>query len=190
MRFLLLTLGSLLPLVAGLVYAVSIVRGEVRPQITTRLLLMVVTLVAFLSLLAGHDHSGMWLALTSFIESLIIWLLALRFGIGSLFNRLDIICLALCGVGVGLWIVSGQSLLGLLASIVADCIGCVPSLVKTWKLPYTETTAFYLFGMVAGLCILFATPITLVNMLFPAYIALIDGTFVVVIMLRRRFATL
>src|SRR5688572_19543566 len=101
----------------------------------TRLLLFVITGLATLSLWANGDTSGLWLALTSFIESGIIWMLALKKGIGGQ-DTLDWICLALCGAGIMFWLAGGNSMAGLIASIVADLVACIPSLHKTARLPH------------------------------------------------------
>ena len=181
----LLIAGALLPLASSITYAWSITRGDTVPQVTTRFLMMAITSLSFISLLAAHDHSGVWLALTSTIQAIGLWLLSLRKGMGSIFNRLDMICLLLCALGILLWLASGQSLVGLFASIAADLIGCVPSIVKTWRLPYSETITFYGLDAVAGICILFSTPITWRSAIFPIYIFLINAVFVAVIAGRR-----
>ena len=180
MRSVLLVAGVVLPLLSSPTYVYSIWKGRSKPQRTTRFLLMVATGLSFGALLAGHDTSGVWLALVSFIETVIIWLLSLRRGMGGR-GRLDMFCVALCGLGLVLWMLSGQSLVGLLLSIVADCIACIPSLVKTIRLPHTETPLFFAMGSCAGVCILLAGPFTWRAALFPAYIALINAVYVGVI---------
>jgi hypothetical protein len=136
-------------------------------------------------LLAGHDHSGVWLALTSCFQSIVLWILSLWYGIGSLFDYLDILCLVLCIGGVTVWLSSGQSLSGLLASIAADFIACIPSLYKTFRLPHTETITFYALDSIAGFCMLFSTSFTLQAAPFPLYIATINGAYVTTIIARR-----
>lgn len=180
MRNVLLIIGLLLPLVATVAYAGSILKGKSIPQRMTRFLLVVITGVLTGSLWASGDTSGLWLALTSFIQSLFLWVLSFKYGIGGR-DRLDMICLVLCLAGLGLWIVSNQPWIGLLASIAADAIAMVPALRKTIRLPHTEMTAFYAIDTVAGLAIMFAGPLTVQAMLFPAYIAVINFAFVVAI---------
>ncbi len=184
MRTALLILGSLLPLLASLIYIVSIVRGKSKPQRTTRLLLMLITGLSFITLVAGHDTSGVWLALVSFIQGVVIWVLSLWRGIGNALNRLDFACLLLCALGVVLWLTSGQSIVGLIASIVADLIACVPSLVKTWRLPHTESLWFFGLDVLAALLIAAAGPYGWQALLFPVYIAAVNATYVLVIVAR------
>lgn len=185
MQTILLVAGATLPVISAMVYTWDIIQGKVRPQITTRFLLAVITILSFVSLLAGHDHSGVWLALGSAVESGMLWVLSWWKGIGTIFNPLDMTCLVLCVIGITVWLVSGQSVAGLLASIVADFVACVPSLYKTIRLPHTETATFYALGSVAGVCVLLSTPITFLNALFPLYICLVNALFVGIIIVRR-----
>ena len=83
MRTVLLIIGSLLPFISGLTYVVSVLRGKSKPQRMTRLLLVVITALATVSLWSSGDTSGFWLALTSLAESLIIWILSLKRGMGG-----------------------------------------------------------------------------------------------------------
>jgi hypothetical protein len=179
-KIVLLFIGSLLPIVASAVYVLSIIRGKSRPHRMTRLLLMLITGLSSVSLLAGHDRSGVWLALVSFVQSVIIWLLSLKWGMGGR-ERLDFVCFGLCAMGIVLWLASGTALVGLVASIVADFIAIVPSLRKTIRLPHTEDGVFYALDVVAGSLVLFAGPLAWRSMLFPGYIALINVVFVTVI---------
>lgn len=180
MRQLLLVSGSLLPLVSSVVYIASILKGKSRPHRMTRLLMVVIGVLFYGSLLAGHDTSGVWLALVSLVQAVIIWLLSLKWGMGGK-DRLDFICLGLCVAGLGLWLVSGQSLFGLGMSILADLVACVPSLRKTICWPHTESAAFFLLDTGAGLLIVLAGPFTWRAVLFPAYIVLINALYVAVI---------
>jgi len=170
------------------VYVRDIIWGSVRPERMTRFLLAVITGLSFVSLLAGNDRSGVWLALASFAESIILFGLSLWRGIGGT-NRLDIICLVLCMIGVGWWLVSGESLAGLLASIIADCIACIPSLIKTVRLPHTESLWFYLLGVISAVCIALVGPYDWRSLLYPLYIMIINAAYAVPIA-RPRFITL
>ena len=177
MRNGLLAVGAILPIVASIGYAWAIVRGPVRPQRMTRLLLAIVTGLALLSLLAADDRSGVWLAAASFVESMLLLVLSIWHGIGGA-DRLDIACLLLCAVGVAWWLISGDSFAGLMASIIADLIACIPSLVKTIRLPHTESASFYLMGVLSAVCVACAGPYGWQALVFPVYLALINAAYV------------
>ena len=185
MRTLLLVIGSLLPILSVITYIVSILKGQTRPERMTRFLLVVITAVTFAALWVGGDTSGVWLALVSFLQAVLVCLLSFKKGMGGT-SRLDFICLALCLGGIGLWMLSDWPWIGLLAAIAADCVAMVPALRKTMRLPHTELALFYALDVVAGVAILLAGHRTAEAMVFPVYIILINLVFVVVIRWPRR----
>lgn len=187
MRTILLLVGSLLPLFSAVVYIRSIYQGISIPQRMTRFLMLVITGVMTVSLWAEGDTSGVWLAFVSFMQALFVWALSFRYGMGGR-NRLDFICLTMCFVGIGVWLWSGEALLGLLASIIADLAACMPSLHKTVRLPHTESLMYYALDTVAGVLIIAAGPYDWRAVLFPAYIAAINLAFVVIIYFGKRWA--
>lgn len=184
MRNIFLILGTILPLISSAVYVHAIFARGVRPQRMTRLLMMVITALSFAALAVAHDVPGALLAFTSFLPAIVLWVVSLKRGMGGS-DPLDYICLALCCVGLALWLVSGDSFLGLVLSVVADVVACVPSFIKTIKLPHTEIASYYLIDVIAGGFIaLVATP-SLNGLLYPVYLAAINGAFVVAIVWAR-----
>jgi hypothetical protein len=179
-RNIFLVLGTILPIISSAVYVHAIYARNVRPQRMTRLLMMVITALSFAALAIAHDVPGALLAFTSFLPAILLWVISLKRGIGGS-DPLDYICLGLCCIGLVLWLSSGDSFFGLVLSVVADIIACIPSLVKTIKLPHTEIASYYFIDVIAGsLIALVATP-TVGGLLYPIYLALINGAFVVAI---------
>ena len=181
MRTILLSVGAFLPLISGGIYVLSILRGKTKPQRMTYFLMSAITGLACIALWASGDTSGVWLAFASFIQALIICALALRLGIGGR-EKMDIICLILCAIGLVLWLVTGESLVGLLAAILADFIAVVPSLHKTIRWPETEIWIFYGLDTVAAGLILLAGPSVWPEILYPVYLLLINAVFVYIIL--------
>lgn len=187
MRTELLIMGSLLPVISTVTYTVSILKGKTRPERMTRFLMLVITGVMTLALWVQHDTSGIWLALVSCLQALLLLGLSFHRGIGGR-SRLDMLCLVLCLAGVVWWLIAKEPLMGLIASITADLIACLPSLHKTIRLPHTEIVSFYLLDAIAGLLVLMAGPFTWQAGMFPAYIILINAGFVAAIVWPRRTA--
>jgi hypothetical protein len=73
----------------------------------------------------------------------------------------------------------------LITAIVVDVIAVTPSLVKTWRLPHTESWLFYALDTVAAVFIIAAGPHDLLALLFPGYIFLINAVFVWAILRER-----
>lgn len=180
MRNIFLIAGTISPLISSAVYVHAIFARNVRPQRMTRLLMMLISALSFAALAARHDVPGALLAFTSFLPAIVLWVVSLKRGMGGS-DPLDYVCLALCCVGSVLWLVSGDSFLGLVLSVIADIVACVPSLVKTIKLPHTEIASYYLIDVIAGGFIALVAVPTLSGLLYPLYLAAINGAFVVAI---------
>jgi hypothetical protein len=180
-----LVAGTILPLISSIVYIHAILRRNVRPQRMTRLLMMVISALSFAALVISHDMPSSLLAFTSFLPAIVLWVLSIKRGIGGR-DRLDFVCFALCCAGLVFWLLSGNSYFGLVLSVIADLVACVPSLVKTARLPHTELISYYFIDTVAGCFIALVAERSVNNLLYPLYLATINGAFAVVILWARR----
>jgi len=75
--------------------------------------------------------------------------LSLTKGTRGSFTGLEKASLVLSGLSVLLWAATGVPRLALVASVSAVCIGGVPTLVKAWVKPWTETMSGWLL-MILG----------------------------------------
>jgi hypothetical protein len=75
--------------------------------------------------------------------------LSLTTGTRGAFSRLEKACLALSGLGIVLWATTGSPRVTLVASVSALCIGGIPTVVKAWAQPWTETMSGWLL-MILG----------------------------------------
>ncbi len=182
MTQILILMSTLLVLISPVVYIRSILEGKTKPHRTTRFVLLVITALTTWSLLDSHYSAGFWLALASTLQALVVFALSLKRGYGG-WSRLDLICLAIAAIGIMVWQVSGHPIIGLYASILADYIGCVPTFVKTYKLPFTEIKLFYAMDTVAGILSLAAlNTYTAYTLSYPIYIVLVNfATFVLIV---------
>ena len=180
-----LAIGTALPTISVLVYIRSILKGQTRPHRTTYLLLSMITGLSFASLLASRDTSGVWLAGVSFVQCLIVLGLALKFGMGGK-DPFDVVCIGLCALGILAWLLTGESLMGLIASIVADFLAVLPTLRKVWRHPHTEVWLFYALDAIAAGFILGAGPYAVRAMIFPGYLLAINAVCAALIIGRER----
>lgn len=149
MQTIFIIISSLLALISPLVYARAILKGEAKPHRTTRLILLLITSLATASLLAQHDRVAVWLAGISTLQSILIFILSLKRGMGG-WGRSDLICLAIALLGIFLWQTTKNPALALYASIAADFTGMVPALIKTYRFPETEIWSFYFLDIFAA----------------------------------------
>jgi hypothetical protein len=147
----LLILATLLSLTGTTDYVLSIFRGKTKPHRTTRLVLLIVSVVNFIGTIAAHAHLGILLLAILFLgrSAYLAWL-SLSRGVGGT-SRLDIACAVIALLGIVAWIVSGSGIWALVFAIVADAVAYVPAIVKTWKAPKSEAPLLYTLEGVAAI---------------------------------------
>jgi hypothetical protein len=187
MRDILLIIGAVVPAVSTVIYVRSILQRRTKPHRTTYGLFVLITGLTCASLLAGHDTSGVWLAAAAFAQVAVIFTFSLRFGMGGK-DTFDILCLCLCVGGIALWLITGESLIGLLAAIVVDFLALLPALRKMWRHPHTETWVFYAIDICASVSILAAGPYGWRSFLYPLYLALANLACALIIFWRQGIA--
>lgn len=181
--------STLLALISPLVYARAILRSEAKPHRTTRFVLLVITLLTTASLFAQHNTVAVWLAAVSALQSILIFLLSLKYGMGGWTNS-DLACLAVAAAGIILWQITENPVLALYFGIFADFTGMIPALIKTYRFPETEIWTFYALDVGASLLNLAAIRIgSITEVSYPVYIMAINFAMVALALRKRRNPT-
>ena len=162
-------LSGFLGLFANVPYIIDTLRGKTQPHRISWLVFLLINLINVANQLAvGASHS-LWLTVGFCVSQAIIVFLAFRNGIGG-FKKLDIICLIGAVIGMGLWMYFQTPIVSIIANIVAATIALVPTLVKAYKQPQTETKVSWGLGAVAALMGAVAVgSFTIELLLFPVY---------------------
>jgi hypothetical protein len=171
---LLIVLSSAMAMVSPLIYAKAILKGEAQPHRTTRIVLLVNTVLATLSLYSQHDTVAIWLAGVSTLQAIFIFLLSLRYGTGG-WAKSDLLCLAIATCGMILWKTTSNPSLALYSTIAADFVGMVPTLIKTYHDSKSEIWQFWTIDTFVGLFSLLAVrnwALTAIS--YPLYIMLVN----------------
>lgn len=170
----LVIISIVLPIISPVIYIRSMLKGIAKPERMTRFVVLVITIVSFLSLIAQNNREVIGLAFISMVQAVVIFGFSLRYGMGGK-TKLDLLCLGIAGLGIALWQVSGNPLAALYASLFADLVGYLPALIKTYNLPHTEDWRFYAIDAAAGGAAILAVanwnPETVA---YPLYIILIN----------------
>lgn len=177
-----IAISSILALISPVIYARAIFQGEAKPHRTTRFILLLITLLATASLYAQGDRVAFWLAGVSALQSIVIFILSIKYGMGG-WEKKDILCLCIAFTGIVLWQTTKNPVLALYASIAADFTGMIPALIKTYHFPKTEVWTFYLLDVFASLFSLLAVKeYTLQQFSYPVYIMVINLAMVLLIL--------
>jgi len=184
-----LLISNILVIFAFLVYIWAISKGKAKPHRTTRLVIFLLASIGTLSLFVQGSATALWLIGLSAFFSLIILILSFKYGMGG-WSKLDIVCLGIALLGIIIWRITNNPALALYSVIIADFVGFVPTIVKTYHHPQTESWHFFFIGIFAsGFNLLAIQKWTFNEYSYPLYLVIIEA-FMVCLILRLTFQKL
>jgi hypothetical protein len=146
-------------------YYISILRGHTRPQRASYGIWLVIETVEVASYIASGATTTKWVLIISAFNSLVIFLLSFKYGMGGA-NKLDIASLSLAAVAIILWITTSKPSFAVYMSVLAGCIGFIPTIRKAYLYPRTENTlSWCMYVAAVGLNVCALTTTRLVIML-------------------------
>jgi hypothetical protein len=176
-------LGSFLGAVGSLFYLRDTLRGTTQPNRVTWLLWAIAPLLAA----AVEFDEGVGLrALTTFMIGfmpLLIFIASFHSpGAVWKIGKLDYLCGALSVAGTVGWLLTRSGVVAIVAAVVADALAGLPTLLKSWSHPDSESVSSYL-GALASSGILLLTVITwtTAEVAFPIYIVAIASVEVLLV---------
>lgn len=176
--------------ISTIVYVVAILKGEAKPHRTTRLVFLIINTLVTLALFAQGNRVAVWLAGISMVQSIAIFTLSLKYGMGG-WAKSDIVCFLLAMVGIVAWQITNNPFLALYFAIGADFAGIVPTLIKTYHFPETEVWTFYFLDVCAGLFNFLASQKFIFHeYIYPFYIICINLIIVFLVKRKRVVSTL
>lgn len=186
MKDILAVSAGLLAIVAIIPYVLDIVKRRTKPNIvswlTWTLLLGIGTAGAF----SAHEVRSALLTTGDFIGTGLTLLLGLKFGIAK-FSWFDGLCQAGAVAGVILWFIFHSPTIGILAVVIIDFIGSLPTLNHSWYKPNEETWQTFAALMGAStLTLLSLDHFNLASLSYPIYLLLANGSITAVVIYRRR----
>lgn len=182
-----LVLSTVISLSAYFVGIRFIFKGSFRPQRTTWFLMAVISALFVATLLVQGDRNAVWLASAIFVGNFLIFLLSIKNGIGGK-SKSDMVVLLMVVISLLVWYITKNPLLALVMSIIADFIAFLPTMIKSWFLPWTEEWMFYVFGIVSSfLNLLSLSVFNFEKSIFLIYFLLSNIALVLIIVLRRKY---
>jgi hypothetical protein len=173
-RFVLL--GALFVTVGGVSYLLDTLHGRNQPNKVTWLLWGLAPLMAF----AAQVSEGVGIAA---VATFAVGFMPLTIFAASFVNSqsgwrttpFDIICGVLSILGLLLWAVTSDANLAIMFAIIADLLAAVPTIIKAWNRPETESGTLFWLGIVNGaIGLLIVDSWTFENYAFIGYILLIN----------------
>ncbi len=166
-------LGALFNLFGSTSYVIDTIKGKTKPNRVTWFLWALAPLIAFGAMLGGGvsflgglmtfmvGFGPLMVLIASFVNKKSVWKI----------TRFDIVCGVLSLIGVGLWFITRTGQIAILFSILADGLASLPTIVKAFKEPESESYLVFLFGAIsAAITLLAAKTLDFTHIGFPAYI--------------------
>ena len=141
--------------VLGIIGAVAYIRDtynrKTKPHRFAWFIFLILSVVSFLSQAALGARASLFYAGWFVVNNVIITTMSFRKngGYGGI-TKLNIFCLFLAVVGIILWQTLSSPLLALIAVLIADGIGALLIVVKSYNHPHSETLIMWILGLVAS----------------------------------------
>lgn len=171
------TLSSFFVLIGGLPYLIDIHKKRARPHVLSWLGWAFITALGASAMLA---EGATWtvailLANTALCLTITIYSILRKVGVWST-SIYDFIFFGIGVVGLILWQILDMPIMALVCAMVADLAFGLPTIIKTYKDPSTETPFVWITATVSGLLSLFAAQsFTFSEVAYPLYLFIFDG---------------
>lgn len=164
----------------------GIYKGKSKPHLFTYLVWSTATGVAWAAQMVEGAGPGAWAALISLVLTLMVCVLALRYGHKDI-TRSDWLFLVLGFGAIPVWVVTKSPFYAACIATLVDGLGYLPTFRKTWMRPHEENATQYIFANLKWICSFAAmanlNPTTLV---YPVVIMGLNTLLLLEISLRRR----
>ncbi|HEY9713212.1 MAG TPA: hypothetical protein V6C72_07065 [Chroococcales cyanobacterium] len=183
-------IGALFNLFGSLGYAADTIKGKTRPNRVTWLLWALAPLIA----VAAEVSEGVgWQSLMTFMVGFGPLLIFLASFVNKQsywqISRLDIACGVLSVIALILWRMCGSADIAIWFSILADTLAGIPTLIKAYYEPETESVCAYRNGAIsAAITLLTVKQWNFATFGFPAYILSTCTIFIFLISIRPKLA--
>lgn len=147
--------AGILLLLAAIPYYVDIFRGRTKPSRAAYLIWLVIGIVTLVSYVASGASATSWIFLASVINTVIIFCLSFKYGMGGL-NKLDLVCISVAVIAILLWVTTKNPVTALYTSLIAGVLGYIPVIKKAYLYPNTENTLSWGIGSTSSILNLFA----------------------------------
>lgn len=179
--------AGILTVASAVPYVRDMLRGTTKPNVVSwGLWTLIQGIFAAAQWAQGASLSIVLPAVEVASTGLIVALGLVGFGYKK-YRPLDFICLFLALGAIVLWQLTRDPMVALWLSVAADFVAAVPTLVKAYRDPKSETPSAYLLVALSAIAAAFATSIIdLPNLLWPAYIFAVNGATLSLILLGKR----
>lgn len=176
-------LAVLISVFGGLNYLISTVKGRTKPNRVTWFLWALAPMIAFgaelnegvgmrslVTFMVGFNPMLIFVA--SFVNKKSVWKV----------TNFDYMCGVISIIGIVVWLITRTNSIAILFAIIADAAAAIPTIIKSYKFPETESYIGYLTGIIStGIGLLVLDEWGFSHWAFPAYIILVNSLLILLI---------
>jgi len=175
MRYLVFV-GAIIHLIGVSLYIKAMFKRKVKPNKVTWLMWSVAPLIGtFAALSAGVGLAVIPLFMMG-VGSLLVFIISL-FRKNSYWkvNKFDYICGILSVLALVLWYITKEPIIAIIFSILSDFFAAVPTIIKAWKYPETESSSAYIAALLSALTSFAAIKVwNFESLAFPCYLVIFN----------------
>ncbi len=179
-------IAAIASLLGSFAYIRSMFRGGAKPN---RITWFMWSIAPFIAAAASITSGASWAVVPVLISGISPFLIftASFFHKGAYWklSKFDYLCGVLSALALVLWYLTEDPSLAIAFAIASDALAAVPTLIKAWRSPETESSWPYAIGIFSPLTsFLVASSFTFAQIAFPGYLALINLLLVLAVHLR------
>lgn len=173
-------IGAFVQLVGIFFYIRETVRGETKPNRVTWLMWSVAPLIGSV---AAFSDGVRWAALPVFMSGFAPLLVFIASFVNSKpywkLEKFDYFCGVCSILALVLWGITKEPLIAIIFSIASDGFAAVPTIIKSWKHPDSESVEAYTTGLFNSLTSFFALrTFGISELAFPIYLVLVNSSLI------------
>lgn len=169
-------IGAIVQLIGILFYVRETIRGKTKPNKITWLMWIIAPLIATVAALSDGvrwavlpvfmvGFGPLLVFIASFVNPKAYWKL----------TSFDYLCGVCSILALILWAITREPLIAIIFAIASDGFAAIPTIIKSWKYPETESVAAYTTGLFSALTSFFALKMFSASELaFPIYLVFLN----------------
>ena len=159
-------IGVIIDLIGSFFYIKSIIYGSTKPNLVSWVIWMLAPFIAvFFQIKAGAGLSFLPVFMSGFGPFCVILFSILNKNAYWKITTFDMYCGVLAFLALVLYVFTHNLGISILFAILSDFLAAIPTVIKSWKFPETESYSIYIVGMLVNLLGL----LTIKNWIFPIY---------------------
>ena len=182
--------GAIVALLGALFYIRDIFRLKTRPNRVTWLMWSIAPLIAFVAELAkGVGLAAIPVFMVGFCPLLIFIASFAKNNSYWKLGRFDYLCGLLSGAALLFWGITNEPDVAIFFAIASDGFAALPTVIKSWKYPETESSIAYVTGLFVALTSFSALKMwSFAELAFPIYLVIVDIILIGVLWRNKIFA--